>query len=720
MIKNWKLKHKLLFMSIVTCILFSSISIFFVFFMKSVQRKAQNFIAYDEYVQDIIKDMSSIVTYEELALRDIIMLKPEDFKQSYDYLNKLEETYNTTEAEVRENLKNPAEIEQLNKIADIRVKRAAARESILKKLNFGNVTEAQRDAVINELQSQYDKYAGEFFHAWEDMISVHKDAYAKKTTFMDNDIARVIIVIFIVLIVFFVVAIILNAYVAEKITGRIAVSIERIKLLAKGDLKTPAPVVDSTDESGQLAKATALIVEDLGMVVQDIDMIMGNMAEGRFDVKSQMEAAYIGDFDNILLSMNKMRGSMSKLMREVQEASKEIDSDSALVASSSHVLSDGGSEQSASIEELSALISEISENLSKDTESAKDAEAQNGAVLDAVNKNNELMGQMSGAMSQISDRSGEISKIIKTINDIAFQTNILALNAAVEAARAGEAGKGFAVVADEVRNLAGKSAEAANNTEALIAETIAAVNNGVVISEQTAESVSQIVDATNRVDLLVKDIAKNTMQHFESIKKINLGVQEISNVVQSNSATSEEVALSSEKLTAQSNNLNALLSKFRLADEKDSLSVKSYVRTDNAVNIEAKDEAALSQDKKPDIKAPARVSKPSAPVKKAQEKSVEPRKPEIKKVEPKKLDVKKAEIKNLSEPTKAVDNYSLEPFVYSPSDDEKRGITKSDTVAKAVKPAAVKNMAVAEAKPAAATAKYVARMDDFGDIDPKY
>lgn len=738
MIKNWKLKYKLMFMSIITCVLFSCVSIFLVFFMKNIQKKAKNFNENNAKIEGHINYiLSGIVTYEEFTFRDLLMLKSDKFKQSYDYLTELEKEYDEEEVKIKEILKdNPLKTEQFNKITEIRQKRADKRNAIIQKLNKGNVTEQQRDLLINEVQTEYDNYANDFFKAWNDMMVLHQNEYIEKNKTMDNDILRALIIIFVVLAVLFVAAVLLNSYIAGKIVKRITVSIDRIILLAKGDLKTPAPVVDSVDESGQLANATALIVKNLGMVVRDIDMVMGNMSDGRLDMKSSNESEYIGDFSNILLSMNKMRNSISNLMRQVQISSKQIDSDAALVSSSSHILSEGATKQSAGIQELSSLISDISDHLSKDTESAKDAELQNGVVLDAVNKNNELMGQMSEAMSQISDRNGEISKIIKTINDIAFQTNILALNAAVEAARAGEAGKGFAVVADEVRNLAGKSAEAANNTEALIAETITAVNNGVIISEQTVDSVNQIVEATNKVDLLVKDIAKNTMDQFESIKRINSGVQEISSVVQSGSVTSQEVASSSEKLNAQAENLNNLLSKFKLADEKE---IISDIDTNNIKNI------SESIDTKVEVK----------PVK--PDKSAFVKKPEIKKPELKsdkvKTDIKVVSTKAVStkiepvktepkpEPVKVDDNYSLEPFVYSPSDDEKKGNIKPVTVAKKevkpvmadkrevksvmpdkkeVKPVVVNNKGTATVKPVSATAGYVAKMDDFGDIDPKY
>ncbi|MEG1049511.1 MAG: methyl-accepting chemotaxis protein, partial [Oscillospiraceae bacterium] len=293
------------------------------------------------------------------------------------------------------------------------------------------------------------------------------------------------------------------------------------------------------------------------------DMALATMAAGDFNI-SKAEP-FIGDFENIERSFNEFSTKISQTLWQINMASDQVNSGAVQVSTAAQELSRGATEQSSSIEELSATISEITAQIAANAKNARSASELSHKAGEGVAQSDEHMQDMIVAMQDISNKSVEISKIIKTIDDIAFQTNILALNAAVEAARAGSAGKGFAVVADEVRNLAQKSAEAAKGTTGLIEGTVTAVSQGRKIADETAKSLGAVVENVNHVKLMVSEIADASDKQSEGAQQVNIGVEQISAVVQTNSATAEESAAASEELSGQAQMLKDLVSDFKLA-----------------------------------------------------------------------------------------------------------------------------------------------------------
>jgi len=350
--------------------------------------------------------------------------------------------------------------------------------------------------------------------------------------------------------------------IANPIAKPIVSLVKRIEMLSEGDLHSPVPQVKSKDEVGILATSFTSTITILNSYIGEISTVLSLLAAGDFTVETHQE--YKGDFIEIKTALTSITDNLGGMFTFIDESADQVSSGAGQVSSAAQALSQGATEQASSIEQLSASITEIAGEVNKN---AYDASTVNKLSLEAsaeVERGNEHMKKMTSAMSNISDSSNEIGKIIKTIEDIAFQTNILSLNAAVEAARAGVAGRGFAVVADEVRNLANKSAEAAKTTTALIESSIQAVKFGTKMADEAATSLNSIIEGTKKTAELISEIATASNNQATAINQITLGVDQISAVVQTNSATSEETAATSEELSAQSQALKAILSALKL------------------------------------------------------------------------------------------------------------------------------------------------------------
>ncbi len=332
---------------------------------------------------------------------------------------------------------------------------------------------------------------------------------------------------------------------------------------SQGNLEVPVNY-ESKSELGDMCNALRSSQDTLSTVIEDICYVLGEMANGNFDIRSRAADKYVGALSAVLESMRKINHNLSDTLAQIDLSAEQVASGSEQVSTGAQALAQGATQQASAVEELSATITEISDNAKKNAESSEQAMRHSLEAGGLVNESAKYMEEMVEAMGNISQSSQEIGRIISTIENIAFQTNILALNAAVEAARAGSAGKGFAVVADEVRNLATKSDQAAKATKELIDRSIESVQSGDEIVKKVSDALSRTVDAAGLAMNSLQEITKAVESEAESISQVTEGIDQISSVVQTNSATSEESAAASEELSSQASLMKELMAKFKL------------------------------------------------------------------------------------------------------------------------------------------------------------
>ncbi len=386
---------------------------------------------------------------------------------------------------------------------------------------------------------------------------------AFSSDFMDTTVMAIVLTV-VIMAVALVIAFIIIRRIAENIGSPIKKCADRLNLLAKGDLKSPTVTIDSNDETGILAEATSGIVMSMNTIIGDISYLMGEMADGNFALSTQAENAYIGDYENIILSVRRLNRSLSSTLMKIDQTAHLVSLGADQMADAATSLAEGTTDQAGAIEELLATVSEVTDKAEENSKEAAHSSNEAKIIGKEAQESSIQMQHMIEAMQKISDASKEIGNIIGTIEDIATETNLLSLNASIEAARAGELGKGFAVVAGEIGDLAKQSAKAVEDTRILIDAALSEVSAGNKMVDTTSSTIQAII---TRIDDVVESVEKVALAfdyQADAISQINQGVEQISGVVQNNSATAEETSATSEELSTQATIMDNLVKQFKL------------------------------------------------------------------------------------------------------------------------------------------------------------
>lgn len=360
-----------------------------------------------------------------------------------------------------------------------------------------------------------------------------------------------------------VIGVFVAVWVGKSMGGPLGSCTTRLGQLTEGDLHSPTPTVKGQDEVYRLSSSIEQMVDGLAHMIDDISDALTRMAQGDLANLEQV-AAYPGDFARLKSQIGIIHSQLRETIGGIIQVADQVALGAEQVAAAGSELASGSSEQAGTIQGLTTQISDLAQQVNttaKDAQSANDSSHMAQQMLvDGIRS----MGDLVEAVTEIEHNSDEIVKILKAIDDIAFQTNILALNAAVEAARAGMAGKGFAVVADEVRNLAAKSAEAAKISAQLIHRSVEATHRGTALAEETSKALEKVMTSANDVAEHIYHIYEESQKQAQSVEEINTQVLQISDIVQSNSSASEQSAATAEELSGQAEEMKRLVGKFRL------------------------------------------------------------------------------------------------------------------------------------------------------------
>ena len=560
-IRNMKLKSRLLLSYAVVIAICLSASVAALFLMNRIGDNLSSF-----YKNNYTVTVNVWMAKREMqaARGDILnAVLDSDAEESMQFIENAKESLRNMRATfpvIRKSFKG--DIAMVDRVDELLQQAIVYRDQV-----FGLVETGKTDEAYEVMKSNYVPILNQMADLLQQIADVAGEN--AQTMVKEGEYAQTsaIIVIMLIMALSIMAAALLGIYISNSIRKPVKEIEDAAVQLANGKLDGVHVTYMSRDELGQMSDSIRDLISYQKTIIEDISDILGDMSEGNFKVQSNVKEYYRGRYDCILVAMRKLRNRLSNTLGQISQSARQVADGSEQISSETQLLAIGAEEQACSIEKLAAAVNEISEHVRETKENANEARGQTDQAGEQVFESNQQMQEMIRAMNIISEKSSEIYKIVKTIEDIAFQTNILALNASVEAARAGEPGAGFAVVAREIRALADKTAIASKNTAALIEESVSAVKNGEKVARATADSLWQVVKSTKQVVLVVDRIASATENENVSISNITAEVSQISDVVQNNVSTSEELAAASEEFSTQAQILGNMIGQFKLYEE---------------------------------------------------------------------------------------------------------------------------------------------------------
>ena len=478
-------------------------------------------------------DMRRETTYERLAAIEETMVTPEG-RAAYEEIEKALEAYFEMEAEV---IKIGATTDQ-----------AMCRKA--------------QDLAQEKIVPLYEALDNATLHLME--INIEKEHEMEQFCTILEYCAMGLMVLLLVLII--AIARMISVKIATSISKPLNELSERLDSFDNGDISSPFPEYYEADEVGDMVQAVSSTTTKLQNIFGDLEVLLSDMADGKFNIKTSCEEEYIGEYNSLLMAIRQMNRKMDGALKEVRNSSEMVSGGAHNLAEGAQALAEGATDQAASVEELQASMDELTHGLERCAEDMGSAFKKAQECAAAAEESRVEMEGMVNTMKRISDTSSKIESIIGEIEEIAAQTNLLSLNAAIEAARAGEAGRGFAVVADQIRTLAEQSAKSAVNTRELIEGSVYEVGVGTKAAMKTADVLNGVVNSVGEIADISKELSDNVTVQVEAVEQANAGINKISEVVESISATAQEAFATSEELSAQATSMDELVAKFQLRD----------------------------------------------------------------------------------------------------------------------------------------------------------